>query len=98
MFITEKVNKILLCVPKKVYIGFCLFFLLIDAVGLNLSSLLKKIEVFDIVAAYNSLINLYPPITKIAQNYIYGFLILTLISFALIFYKPKLILLNLNYS
>lgn len=94
MFITEKVNKILLCVPKKVYIGFCLFFLLIDAVGLNLSSVLKKIEVFDIAAAYNSLINLYPPITKIAQNYIYGFLILTLISFALIFYKPKLILLK----
>jgi len=91
---TEKLNKILLNVPKKVYLGLFLFFLLIDAVGLNLAQLLKKIEIFDIAAAYNSLTNLYPPITKIAQDYIYVFLVLTGISFALLFYRPKLILLK----
>lgn len=71
-----------------------LLLLLIDAVGLNLDKLLKKIEIFDIAAAYNSLTTLYPPITKIAHDYIYGFLFLTVISFALIFYRPRLFLLK----
>ena len=82
----------IISIPKPVYMTVFMLFLLIDAVGLNLAPLLKKIEIFDIAASYNSLTALYPPITKIAQDYIYVFLALTGVSLLLLLYRPKLIL------
>lgn len=99
MLNTDRIDRMITSIPKPVYMTAFMLFLLIDAVGLNLASLLKKIEIFDIAASYNSLTALYPPITKIAQDYILVFLVLTVVLFAMLLYRPKVIMVkHISYA
>lgn len=90
----DRLNKIIIIIPKKIYKIILLFLFLIDAIGLNLASLLKKIEILDIAASYNSLTALCPPITHISQKYLAIFLILTVFTIVLLLYRPKLLLIK----
>lgn len=86
------IKRIIIGVPKKVYmIGFFIF-LLIDAIGFDFDKTLKNIEVFSIADAYNSLTAVFPSIQQIAQQYKYFFLVLTVVFFVLWIYRPKLFL------
>ncbi|MCO5388553.1 MAG: SAVED domain-containing protein [Desulfosporosinus sp.] len=88
----EKLKKTIIGVPKTIYMALSLIFLLIDAIGFDLGSILAKIEIYNVAAAYNSLTAIFPPITQIAQDYKCVFLVLTLVTFGLWMYRPKLFL------
>ena len=92
MCITEKLKKTIIGVPKTIYRALFLILLLIDAIGFNLEPMLKKIEICNVAADYNSLIAIFPSITQIAQDYKYVFLALTVATFVLWMYRPKLFL------
>ncbi len=94
-----KIKRIIIAVPKKIYMIVLFVFLLIDAIGFNLDKVLKNIEVCNVADAYNSLTAIIPSISQIAQQYKYVFLALTLVSFALWIYRPKLFLVkHLSFS
>lgn len=90
----QQIVEMILKVPKYIYKILCLFLLLIDAIGFNLSTTMEKIEIFDIAAWYKSLVLICPPITKIAQDYRSLFLILTVVLIILLIYKPRFILIK----
>lgn len=90
----NKLRDSILKLPRKIYWILFLLFLLIDAIAFDFSSLLQKIEIWDIAAAYNSLVSIYPQITQLAHNLKYLLLLLTIIDACLLIYKPRLILLS----
>lgn len=92
MCITEKLKKAIIGVPKTGYLVLFLFFLLVDAIGFDLGSILAKIEIYNVAGAYNTLTAIFPSITQIAQEYKYFSLVLTLATFGLWMYRPKLFL------
>ena len=97
----DKVKNIVMSIPKAVYVSLFFLLLLVDAIAFNLGPLLEKIEIFDVSAAYNSLMSLVPLIFTYAQAHKSIFLFLTVVDGGLLlfrnFYKPKLILIK-HYS
>ena len=90
----HKISDIILKVPRKVYWVLLVLLLLIDAIAFDLSPLLQKIEIWDIAAAYNSLISIFPEIAKFAAKLKYLFLLVTAINVILLLYKPRLFLIR----
>jgi len=90
----NKIKYILLKIPKKVYKWLFLVFVLIDAIGLGLSSLLEKIEFFNISSTYNSILTIIPSLEIIAEKYTRVFIGATFLWLILWLYRPRLLLLE----
>ena len=88
----DRIREIIIKVPKSIKIALVMILLLIDLIGMNLASQLEKIEIYDVAAAYNTLVAFFPTASVIAKEYRYIFIILTLLAIVLLFYRPKLIL------
>lgn len=90
----NRVRKILLNVPKNVYKWLTFVFVLIDAICFGLSTILEKIEVFDISSTYNSILAIFPWLENIAEKYTVVFVGLTFVWLFLWLYRPRLLLLE----
>jgi len=89
-----KNKEILFKIPKTVYKWLFFLFLILDAIGLGLSQLLEKIELFDISATYNSILAIIPPIVPFTEKYILVFIGLTIFFLVMWLYRPHLLLLK----
>lgn len=88
----EKIKRIIVRIPKKIYMIIFFILLIIDGIGFNFDKMLKNIEVFSIADTYNSITAVCPSIQQIAQQYRYVFFALTIVLFVLWRYRPKLFL------
>lgn len=89
-----KIKEILFKIPKAAYKWLFFLFLILDAIGLGLSQLLEKIDLFDISAMYNSVLAIIPQIVPFTEKYIWAFIGLTIFFLIMWLYRPRLLLLK----